>query len=162
MVDSRLSADARVNTIVSSCNYHLRAFRYIRHSLNAELAESVGRAIIFFAAKLFQLVSGGYIIIEPRSSANHAKPMRENHKAMTTLARADMHWLPVRQRIEYKLSVLVCTIHSMGEPSYLADLLTNYALARCLRSSDDPSRVVVPATRTKLLSCSFRVAAPTQ
>ena len=46
VIDSHLSFDARVNSIVSSCNYHLRAFRHIRPSLTDEIAITVGRSII--------------------------------------------------------------------------------------------------------------------
>jgi len=46
IIDSHLSLEARVNSIISDCNYHLRAFRYIRPSLSAELAAEVGGAII--------------------------------------------------------------------------------------------------------------------
>jgi len=45
-----------------------------------------------------------------------------------------LHWLPVKQRITYKIaSITYRTCHS-SQPVYLRDLLTNYQPARTLRS----------------------------
>ena len=46
VIDPHLSFDAPVNSIVSSCNYHLHAFRHIRPSLSDEVAAAVGRSIV--------------------------------------------------------------------------------------------------------------------
>ena len=45
-IDSSLTFDKRVSSIVSACNYHLRALRHIRPALSEETAVTVGRAII--------------------------------------------------------------------------------------------------------------------
>ena len=46
---------------------------------------------------------------------------------MTTILR-QLHWLPVRKRIEYKLLVLVHRALYDGTPEYLAALLLQHAL----------------------------------
>ena len=45
-IDSKLSFTERINSLVSLCNYHLRAFRHIRPVLSDDMAETVGRAIV--------------------------------------------------------------------------------------------------------------------
>jgi len=45
-VDSGLTFDRRVGSIISACNYHKRALRHIRSALSDDLAVTVGRAII--------------------------------------------------------------------------------------------------------------------
>ena len=46
LIDDKLSFDKRVSSLVSSCNYHLRAFRHLRPVLREEVAVSVSRAIV--------------------------------------------------------------------------------------------------------------------
>ena len=50
--------------------------------------------------------------------------------------RQHLHWLPVRQRIDYKLSVITYRTRSTGNPAYLHHLIHDYLPARTLRSSD--------------------------
>ena len=49
--------------------------------------------------------------------------------------RRDLHWLPIRQRFIYKLSVLTYKALHTGQPCYLADLIDSYEPFRCLRST---------------------------
>ena len=46
MFDPLLSCDSQVDSVVSACNYHLKAFRHIRPALSEDLAATVGRAIV--------------------------------------------------------------------------------------------------------------------
>ena len=50
--------------------------------------------------------------------------------------RRDLHWLPIRQRFIYKLSVLTYKALHTGQPYYLADLIDIYEPSRCLRSTN--------------------------
>jgi hypothetical protein len=56
--------------------------------------------------------------------------------ASATELRRSLHWLPIRQRVVYKLAVLTFRTRSTGVPSYLASLIADYAPLRHLRSSD--------------------------
>ena len=48
----------------------------------------------------------------------------------------DLHWLPIKQRIEYKLLLLTFrSLHGLAA-SYLSDLLSRYEPTRALRSAD--------------------------
>ena len=57
----------------------------------------------------------------------------------------ELHWLPVQERVQYK--VLLLTFNGLA-PQYLADLLKTYVPQRQLRSSVK-SMLVVPKTNTK-------------
>ena len=46
-----------------------------------------------------------------------------------------LHWLPVAQRIKYKIAVLTYKTIHFNKPSYLADLIKPYHSTRSLRSS---------------------------
>ncbi|XP_046581762.1 uncharacterized protein LOC124289200 [Haliotis rubra] len=58
----------------------------------------------------------------------------------------DLHWLPVRYRIQYKILVLVfLSLHNKA-PDYLSSLLTRYHPPRTLRSCDK-FLLTVPSSR---------------
>ena len=38
----------------------------------------------------------------------------------------DLHWLPVKQRIEYKVALVTHKVLEMNQPGYLADLVSEY------------------------------------
>ena len=70
----------------------------------------------------------------------------------------DLHWLPVRARISYKICVLTHkAVHGVG-PVYLRDLICLYMPGRSLRSSDS-LQLARPRTGTKAGDAVFSVAA---
>ena len=77
------------------------------------------------------------------------------------MALKELHWLPVRERIEFKILVLMYSILPTGTPGYLRNLLDLYVPTRILRSLTDDRRLVVPLDRTALIAKSFSIAAPT-
>ena len=71
-----------------------------------------------------------------------------------------LHRLPVKARIEYKISVLCYnTLHS-SMPSYLKDLFTSYVPERVLRSQDS-KLLIVPKSNLKTFGDrAFTVTGP--
>jgi len=70
-----------------------------------------------------------------------------------------LHWLPVRQRISYKVTVIIYKTHSTSKPAYLSDLLQDYQPARTLRSSD---KLLLSVPRMALVFSvkAFSISAP--
>ena len=48
----------------------------------------------------------------------------------------DSHWLPIRQRITFKILLLTYQAYYNTAPDYLCELITPYCSARNLRSND--------------------------
>ena len=72
-----------------------------------------------------------------------------------------LHWLPVRQRIIYKLLVICYNCYHTASPNYLNELLCKYETGRSLRSKQK-CLLYVPQTATKSYGeRSFSFAAPT-
>ena len=71
----------------------------------------------------------------------------------------DLHWLPVRSRIKYK--ILVTTYRALHDkaPAYISEMLTPYTPPRSLRSTNT-SLLTVPTTHTKHGDRAFSCAAP--
>ena len=70
-----------------------------------------------------------------------------------------LHWLPIRYRIDFKLAKLAFLARSSSTSSYLISV-ARYMPSRTLRSQDT-NLLAVPRTKTVFGSRAFRVAAPT-
>ena len=71
----------------------------------------------------------------------------------------ELHWLPVRQRIKYKIAVLTWKVLHNLAPSYLKELVTPYAPSRELRSSSI-TLCSVPNVNTKVGERAFNYSSP--
>ena len=56
----------------------------------------------------------------------------------------DMHWLPVKQRIEYKVALVTHKVLATGQPPYLADLVSEYKPAKPGLRSATQRRLTIP------------------
>ena len=75
---------------------------------------------------------------------------------------ATLHWLPVRQRITYKIAVLTYKLLHNEGPEYLKEMPQFKKPTRQLRSSTDNHLLVIPTTKFKTFTKrSFSVASPT-
>ena len=63
-----------------------------------------------------------------RSAGRIAMQIRRGDRQSMSTILQQLHWLPVRKRIEYKLLVLVHRALYDGTPEYLAALLLQHAL----------------------------------
>ncbi len=77
-----------------------------------------------------------------------------------TQIRKALHWLPIKHRIDFKVSVNVYKAQHNLSPSYLSELITPYTPTRRLRSSCDEHRLVEHRTNIKHYDCAFQNAAP--
>ena len=79
-----------------------------------------------------------------------------------TAALKNLHWLPVKQRVEYKLCLLMHKVSVGQAPEYMKDMVTACSevssLAR-LRSSTSGD-YIIPRTIRKLGERAFSVSAP--
>ena len=71
----------------------------------------------------------------------------------------ELHWLPVSQRIMFKVATITFKVLNSSEPKYLCELLNRYEPVRSLRSCDH-NLLTVPRCRTVIASRAFSVAAP--
>lgn len=83
---------------------------------------------------------------------------KNKYDSVTPLLKA-LHWLPVPQRIIYKILLLTHkALHGMA-PVYLSELLIKYKPCRSLRSGQD-QLLVVPQSRVQAGNRRFASAAP--
>ena len=85
---------------------------------------------------------------------------RSKYRDHITPVLYNLHWLPVAQRIKYKVLTLIYKCLHMNVPSYLCDELKLYQVTRNLRSSEDSTRLNVPRCAKSYGDSSFRVFGP--
>jgi len=78
----------------------------------------------------------------------------------STELRRQLHWLPIRQRIRYKIAAITYKVMHSGLPVYLHNLLHDYQPTRTLRSST-ANKLQRPPLISSFADRSFAIAAPT-
>ena len=68
---------------------------------------------------------------------------------------SDLHWLPVRHRISFKIATITFKVLQFQQPSYQASLIPKYVPTRALRSSSSLAICVPPRKTTMANSKSF-------
>jgi len=73
-----------------------------------------------------------------------------------------LHWLPVRARVQYKLCTLMYSVHNNRCPTYISDVVqsTKTASARRGLRSAESTDYVLPRLRTKFAERGFSYAGP--
>jgi len=128
VLDQRLTFSKHVSAVARSCNYHAQAIRHIRHLLTTDLAQTLACSLILSRIDYCNAVLHGaptYTIRKLQRVQNNAARIilqapKRSH-AMTLLN--TLHWLPIQQRIDYKVALLTFKVRSMSTPSYLHRLL---------------------------------------
>ena len=127
-------------------------------------------ALVFSRLDYCNAVLAGFpaVTLAPLQRVLHAAARLVNglrpHDHITS-ALKELHWLPIAQRIDYKLCLLVHKSVIGNAPAYLTNLLTAVAdvpsgPSRFALRDASNGNFVVPRTRLKLGDRAFSVAAP--
>ena len=162
--DNRLSSDKHLSNVCSISYFHIRALRHIRTFLDLESSKSIACAIVSsrldYANSCLFGVSTYNIHRLQRVQNCLAHVVKPAHSATVSRSLlASLHWLPIRQRVTFKLAGLVYRSLHATSPTYLSSLLHTYTPTRSLRSSS-AHLLVEPRLSTTLASRCFRSAGP--
>jgi hypothetical protein len=164
--DKDLSLKQHISAICKTSYYHIRQIRQVRSSLDFNSAIILANSLV--SSKLDYCNSLYYGL--PAASLDRLQKVqnslarvvdpsvRRHHHITPTLKR--LHWLPIQQRIHFKIASLTYKTLKNLQPSYLSDLLTPYVPSRNLRSLDK-QLLTVPDIRSANGRRSFTFAAPT-
>jgi len=87
---------------------------------------------------------------------------KQNFDPITDDLRDQLHWLPIRQRIQYELGLLVYKCLRGDAPSYLADMIKPVGKgSQCLWSATHGTLAVPPTQTVRMGPRSFAVYGPT-
>ena len=139
VLDQNLSFDQHVSNIVKSSNFNIRALRHIRPLLDKSVANTMACSIVStrldYCNSLLYGTSKGNIQRLQRIQNALARVVcgTKKHDHIKPVLR-DLHWLPVPQRIEYKVALITHKVLSTDQPQYLRSLVKEYIPTRQLRS----------------------------
>ena len=151
--DRHMTMKDHVSSMCKSAFYALYNISKIRKYLDARSTERLVHAFITSRldscnSLLFGLPASEIDRLQLVQNSAARLVSRSNKREHITPILRDLHWLPVKFRIIYKLCLIMYKISSSTAPTYLSDLVTSYEPKRCLRSSAK-SLFNVPNARVK-------------
>ena len=163
IVQNDLKMDVYVNNICRSASYGLYRIGQIRKFLDRKSTEMLVHA--FITCRLDQCNSLLHNLPESQiaklqriqNSAARLVTLTRKHDHVTPILR-ELHWLPVKYRIMYKILLLTYKCLHGTAPIYLQELIKRYVPSRNLRSATQ-SRLTCSSTSTQYGQRSFSVSA---
>ena len=164
ILDSKLTLETHVNNVCRGAYYHLRNIARIRKCLDTSTLRLVVHSLVTTRLDF----SNGILIGLPQrlidkmqkvqNSAARLILNKRKFEHVTPLLK-QLHWLPIRERIKYKIIYLTFKSLKGQSPQYLADMLKSYTPVRKLRSSSK-NLLQIPNVKLKMTERAFSVAAP--
>lgn len=166
--DQTMSMTDHVKATIKTVNFHLRCIYRIRRFITVESCHYLVRALILSRLDYANSLMLGI-------SAKDCKQLQKlQNRAAKIVYRVDyerlhpsapllkqLHWLPIEQRIKFKVLLNVFKgVHGLA-PVYLTEYLAPYSPGRQnLRSGDDTLLLHIPRTNRSYGDKSFHAAAP--
>ncbi len=161
-IDSILMMEHQVNAVTRSMYYNIRRVSKVKHQLTSEACKKAINATV-----ISRLDYNNGLLLGASEKAIHKLQVAQNSAArlLTGTSRRDpitlvlrhLHWLPVRQRITFKvLTTIQKSLHSATAPEYMRDLCPVYQPRRALRSSIDHWKLEVSRSTNQYGSRSIR------
>ena len=147
-LDQSLSMEKHVNAVCKAVFLEIRRISHIRPFLSVATTQKLVSAFVLSRLDYCNsLLSNlpNILLDRLQRAQNHAARLvlRKRKFDHANPLLIQLHWLPVRARIHYKIATLCFrSLHGLA-PSYLSDLLQPYRPSRLLRSSD-AGHLVVP------------------
>ena len=138
-LNTALSMDHHVADVVHSCSYHIRALWHIRCSLMMDAAKIIAQGLVTARPDYGNRLLLGTTArnLDRLQLAQHALTravcQAPRSFSATDLSRS-LHWLPIRQRIDYKIATITHKVRQTNTPVYIASLINDYIPSRTLRS----------------------------
>ena len=167
LIDGQLNMSDHVASVCRSCNFQLRQLRQIKGSLTSDAIKTLVHAFISsrldycnsllvgvsedVLRKLQLIQNAAARLVTGTRKFDHISPVLR-----------DLHWLPIRKRITYKVAMLVYKcLHGLAS-SYLSDFcrpVSTVSGRQHLRTAA-AGVLFVPRTKTSVGSRSFSVSGP--
>ena len=167
-LDSNLDMRKHISQVASACFFHLRRLRQMRKILSREHRQRLVSAVILSRIDYCNAILVGLpdVTLLPlqrvmNAAARFVADLGPRDHISQTMR--ELHWLPIRQRIDFKLATIMHGIVHGSAPEYLRNKVTpvsDLPGRRHLRSAAH-GLFHVPRIRTRHGSRAFSVAGPT-
>ena len=162
----------QISAICKSVNFHIRNLWRIREFITREACHHAVRALVLSRIDYANsLLYGAKQIDLQRLQRLQNKAVRLvfacGRDQSSSHLLCTLHWLPVEDRIKYKILLYVYKSLNNQAPKYLAEILKLYNASnstegsrRRLRSSSDATRLAIPRSKRQAGDNSFHVCGP--
>ena len=168
--DSAMSMAKNVSRVCQMAYCQLRSIARIRRSITTTACRTIVHALVMSRLDYCNAVLYGLhdaqlqkLLLVQNAAARLVTTLlvtgthRREHITPVLFA---LHWLPIRQRIQFKLLLLVYRCIHQLTPAYLMDLVVPYVPARSLRSAEQNLLTVKRYNLERFGRRSFSVAGP--
>ena len=163
--DKSMDMKEHVGSICRACYCHIRNIGKVRSNLTQDAAKTLVHSFIASKLDLMNALLYGvpkYMLAKMQKIQNTAarivtKTKRREH---ITPILANLHWLPIDRRIEYKILLTTFkALHGLA-PGYIRDLIVQYNPPRNMRSMNLSLLHEIPAKYVTFGERSFKFCAP--
>ena len=142
MMDSDLSMKQHITRTCQTCYFELRRISSIRRFLTEEATKSLVTSCVLSRIDYCNALLTGCpdTTLQPLQKVQNsaARLIARSHRQQPcSPLLKKLHWLPVSERIKYKVACTCFSIITGSAPSYLSELVSLYSPSRTLRSSSD-------------------------
>ena len=162
--DESLNMSEHISSVCKTCYLHLRNIGSIRKYLTQDACTKLVHSLVtsridYCNSLLVGLPSSSLQRLQRMlNTAARIVSLLPKHHHITPVLHS-LHWLPVEQRIKYKVLLFVFKSLHQSAPSYLCELISQYQPSRTLRSADQMS-LCVPKSNTKYGDRAFAICGP--
>ena len=153
MFDCNMSMSAQVTKVVRAANYHLVNIGRARKMLTTESTKAAVHSLVTSRIDYCNSLLAGIsetllkrLVNIQRTAARIVTRKRKYDPISSDLL--ELHWLPIKQRIAFKILVIVYKCLHQTAPDYLSELLHVSTSRRNLRSTSTTS-VILTEHRTQ-------------
>ena len=164
-IDEHLSMTDQVSSVVQTCNYHLRNIGKVRSFLTTDATKTAVQSLVVsrmdYCCALLPGLPEQQLrrlqLVQNRAARIVSRTPYRDHISPVIL---QLHWIPCRLRISFRILTYVYKCINGLAPLYLRDLLHIYTPRRTLRSAADPSTLVSKKAAKRVGERVFQNAAP--
>jgi len=123
-----------VGAVVRACNYHTCALRHMREHLTTETAQTPAALSCHGSTTATHCCMA--LLLQSSRSCRARVICQQRRCIHARQLLQSLHWLPVQQRIQYKIAVITHKALSTSVPPYIDELLQCQATTPSLRSTN--------------------------
>jgi len=168
LLDSELTLRQHVSKVTSSCYYQIRRLRQVSRYVGRENMMRLTSAFILSRLDYCNCILAGLpksTLLSLQHVQNAAARLVLGLRSRDHISNGlrELHWLPVKSRIQFKLCLMMHMAHTGRCPSYIGDILqpvAAYSGRPGLRSAST-AQYIKPKLRTVFGERAFSFAGPT-
>ena len=164
-IDKHLTMSKHINKICGSASLAIRNIGRVRKYLDQHSTERLVHAFVtsrldYCNSLLYGLPAKEISKLQRLQNSAARLVTRSKIREHITPILQELHWLPVKYRITFKLLLITFKILNNCAPGYLTILLESYNPSRTLRSASQNQLVVPRSSTTTYGDRAFSIAAP--